>query len=128
MKIEAVKFVAPKTRVGNDQVLDLIRETSKNTFDGDLDTALRAVGFMLDSIGLKERYWMGEQRPLDLMLEAAEKAIVASGLDRNEIDVLIFCGIARGGIIGDADETIGDGAEFISEWISLIRSITGCGS
>lgn len=96
MKIEAVKFVAPETRVGNDQVLDLIRETSKDTFDGDLDTALRAVGFMLDSIGLKERYWMGEQRPLDLMLEAAEKAIAASGLDRNEIDVLIFCGIARG--------------------------------
>jgi hypothetical protein len=39
-----------------------------------------------------------------------------------------FCGIVREGIIGDADETIGDGTGFISEWISLIRSITGCGS
>jgi hypothetical protein len=39
-----------------------------------------------------------------------------------------FLGIVRGGIIGAADETIGAGAEFISEWNSWIRSITGCGS
>lgn len=96
MRIDSVKFVKPETKVTNADVIELIRETSKDEFEGDLDTALRSVDFMLESIGLKERYWMKEQRPLDLMIDAAEQAIADSDLEKDDIDVLIFCGIARG--------------------------------
>lgn len=96
MKIESVKFVHPDRKMTNEDVIELIREQSKDAFDGDLDTALRSVDFMLSSIGLEERYWMAEQKPLDLMVTAAEDAIAASGIDKKDIDLLIFCGIARG--------------------------------
>ncbi|SOH94998.1 3-oxoacyl-[acyl-carrier-protein] synthase III [Monaibacterium marinum] len=96
MKIEAVKFVHPETKMSNADVIDVVRQTSTETFDGDLDTALRSVEYMLNSIGVKQRYWMKDEKPLDLMIRAADAAIAESGIDRNDIDVLIFCGIARG--------------------------------
>ena len=76
--------------------MKLIEEQSKDRFDGDLDTALNAIKFMLDGTGIKERYWMKDQKPLDLMVEAAEQAFEESKYGKNDIDVVIFCGIARG--------------------------------
>ncbi len=96
MRIEAIKFVPPDHKMTNNDVIDLIRDTSKDVFDGDFDTALRSVEFMLDKIGLRERYWMKDQKPLDLMVQAAESAILEAGVEKKDIDVLIFCGITRG--------------------------------
>ena len=96
MKIEAVKFIRPEAKVKNADILKLIEEQSKDRFDGDLDTALNAIKFMLDGTGIKERYWMKDQKPLDLMVEAAEQAFEESKYGKNDIDVVIFCGIARG--------------------------------
>lgn len=96
MRIEGIDFVHPKTKMTNDDVVDLVRQHSENAFEGDLDVALRSVSFMLDNIGLKERYWMKEERPLDLMVRAAENAIAKSGIAKEDIELLVFCGISRG--------------------------------
>ncbi len=96
MKIASVKFVHPKKKMTNQDVVDLVREHSQHVFEGDIDTALNSVGYMLDSIGIKERYWFTDETPLQLMVEAAEAAFVEANIDRQDIDVLIFCGIARG--------------------------------
>ncbi|MCG7536685.1 hypothetical protein [Pseudoalteromonas sp. OOF1S-7] len=96
MKIESVKFVHPKKKVSNQDILDVVREHSAPVFDGDLDTALASIGYMLDSIGVQERYWFTNETPLELMVQAAEAAFEESRIDRQDIDVLIFCGIARG--------------------------------
>lgn len=96
MKIEAVKFVHPHSKLSNEDVIEKIRELSKDEFEGDLDTTLRSVEFMLESIGIKSRYWMQEEKPLDLMVRAGKDAIAASGIAPKDIELLIFCGISRG--------------------------------
>ncbi|MEL6678819.1 MAG: ketoacyl-ACP synthase III family protein [Pseudomonadota bacterium] len=96
MRIEGIDFRHPKTKMTNDDVVGLVRDHSEKQFEGDLDVAMRSVSFMLDNIGLKERYWMKDERPLDLMLQAAENAIAKSGIDKADIELLVFCGIARG--------------------------------
>lgn len=96
MKIESVKFVTPDKVVTNNDILNIIEDHSKDIFEGNFDTALNSISYMLDNIGCKNRYWMGDQKPLDLMVKAAEAAFDESGYSPGDIDVLIFCGIARG--------------------------------
>jgi 3-oxoacyl-[acyl-carrier-protein] synthase III len=96
MKIEAVKFVHPRKKMTNSDVIEIIRQESKDEFEEDLETALKSVGYMLESIGLRERYWMEDETPLELMIDAAQQAFEESGFSPEDIDVLIFCGIARG--------------------------------
>jgi 3-oxoacyl-[acyl-carrier-protein] synthase III len=96
MRIEAVKFVHPKTRMTNDDVIDVIRFHSKDVFNGDLERTLGSIKYMMDAIGLKSRYWMRDETPLELMARAAEEAMAEAGVDRKDIDLLVFCGIGRG--------------------------------
>lgn len=96
MRIEAIKFIHPKTVMTNDDVVDVVRQHSKDVFQGDLERALEAVKFMLDSTGLKKRYWMKEETPLELMRQAAEAAMAEAGIERDQIDLMVFCGIGRG--------------------------------
>jgi 3-oxoacyl-[acyl-carrier-protein] synthase III len=96
MKIEAVKFVHPKEKIRNSDVIEIIRQESKHEFDGDLETALNSISYMLNQIGLEQRYWMADETPIELMVEVAQGAFDESGYSPQDIDVLIFCGISRG--------------------------------
>ncbi|MEV3871798.1 3-oxoacyl-[acyl-carrier-protein] synthase III C-terminal domain-containing protein [Streptomyces sp. NPDC049906] len=97
MRIAAVSTALPSRRVTNDDVVDLVREHSEPHFEGDLDEALRRVNFWLSYSGSEERRWATEEeRPLDLLVRAAERALDDSGLARESIDVVIYTGIGRG--------------------------------
>lgn len=96
MRIEAIKFLHPKTEMSNDDVVQVIREHSRDVFQGDLERALEAIKFMLDGTGLKKRYWMKDETPLEMMRQAGEAAIADAGINKSDIDLLIFCGIGRG--------------------------------
>jgi 3-oxoacyl-[acyl-carrier-protein] synthase III len=89
--------------MSNDDVIAIVRQHSQAVFQGDLERALEAIKFMLESTGLKKRYWMAEETPLDLMCQAAEMAMAEAGVERDQIDLLVFCSVGRGFIEpGDA--------------------------
>ena len=55
MRIDAVKVAFPSRKLTNKDVVALVRQHSKATFEGDLDPALKKIGRLLDYSGAKER-------------------------------------------------------------------------
>jgi 3-oxoacyl-[acyl-carrier-protein] synthase III len=96
MNIESAKFVHPRSKMTNDDVVEVIREHSAPIFDGDLDRALDLIRQMLDGTSLKTRYWMKDESPLELMCQAAHAAMNEANVTAKDIDLLVFCGIGRG--------------------------------
>lgn len=96
MKIESVKFQTPSTYMDNAAVLEEVRSLSKDTFEGDLERTIDSMAFMLENIGSKGRYWMKDEKPIDLITRAAEAAIDEARVSKNDIDILLFAGIGRG--------------------------------
>lgn len=97
MHISSVKLALPSRRVTNDEILALVRHHSRETFSGDLFRALELIRRLLDHSGAKGRYWLAEgEAPLSLISQAAEEALVESGMDPEEIDLMIYAGVDRG--------------------------------
>jgi len=97
MRIAAVTAALPSQRVTNDDVLDLVREHSRAGFQGDLDAALRKINFWLAYSGSESRRWAAAgERPLDLLIDASERAIAEAGVPRESIDAVVYTGIGKG--------------------------------
>lgn len=96
MIIENVAASFPTRKVGNEEVVDLIRFHSKD-FEGDLSGTLRTVQDLLDQTGLIERHWQStSERPIGHLDEAVSSAIRGSGLQPADIDLFIYVGAGGG--------------------------------
>lgn len=97
MKIASISAALPSRLVSNDEVLDLIRLYSHEQFDGDLEAALRQIGFFLSYTGSDTRRWRAlNEQPIDLVTSAIRSACEKAGLLLKEVDLLIYTGIGRG--------------------------------
>lgn len=93
MIIENVAASFPARKVGNEEVVDMVRVLSKN-FEGDLSKMLRVVKTRLDRSGLVTRNWRGrDERPIDHVLLSVDSALNGTGLLPRDIDLLIYAGI-----------------------------------
>lgn len=96
MIIENVAASLPERRVGNEEVVDIIRFNSKN-FDGDLSKVLRVIKSRLERSGLLTRHWLGSaERPIDHVANAVQAALSASALRPADIEMLIYVGVGGG--------------------------------
>lgn len=86
----------PRRRVGNDEVVDLVRHHSSG-FEGDLDKMLRVVKTLLDRSGIVTRNWREpDERPIDHLASATQEALERPGFRPKEIDLLVYVGIGGG--------------------------------
>ncbi len=93
MIIENVAASLPERKVGNEEVVDLIRFNSKS-FSGDLSRTLRAVQFHLDRSGLIHRSWLSEgELPFNHVDRAVHDALKGTPLRPNDIELFIYVGI-----------------------------------
>lgn len=96
MIIENVAVSFPTRKVGNDEVVDMVRTLSKN-FEGDLSKMLRVVKTRLDRSGLVNRNWRERNElPIDHVLLSVDSALNGTGLRPQDIDLLIYVGIGGG--------------------------------
>lgn len=87
----------PSRVVSNEDVLELIEHHSRNTFTGDLPKTLRTIGRLLEKSGFKSRRWLAEgEHPIELMKATFDQALQQADMDKDEIDLLIYTGVARG--------------------------------
>lgn len=87
----------PSRVVSNEDVLELIERHSRNTFTGDLPKTLRTIGRLLEKSGFKSRRWLAEgEHPIELMKATFDQALQQADMDKHEIDLLIYTGVARG--------------------------------
>lgn len=97
MRIAGIAATLPSRVVTNQDVLELIEHHSKDTFNGDLPRTLRTIGRLLEKSGFKKRHWLAEgEHPIELMKATFDRALQQAGIDKEEIDLLIYTGVARG--------------------------------
>lgn len=96
MIIENVAASFPTKKVGNEEVVDLIRFHSKG-FAGDLSKTLRLINTLLDRSGLVTRHWQAPfERPIDHLSHAVTSALTGTSLQPADIDLFIYVGIGGG--------------------------------
>ena len=96
MIIKGIAASLPSRVVTNDDMIEMIREQSTE-FDGDLEQTLATTKRLLEKSGLQERRWCDRHElPIDHVAMAADKALAASYLQKNHIELLIFVGVGRG--------------------------------
>ena len=97
MRIVGIAATLPSRVVSNEDVLELIERHSRDSFTGDLPKTLRTIGRLLERSGFKSRRWLAEgEHPIELMKATFDRALQQAGMDKHEIDLLIYTGVGRG--------------------------------
>lgn len=97
MIIRGIGASLPDRCVGNEEVIDLIRQHSQKTFCGDLERLLAILLKLLQRTGLEQRRWCARhESPIDHVARAVRIAMQGSYLRLNQIELLIYVGVGRG--------------------------------
>lgn len=96
MKISGIAYAFPERVVSNQDIIQMVREGSESSFDGNLGRALQSVNIYLNHIGAKNRRWLGtEDKAFDYTERAVNEALSQANLERSDIDLLIYASIDR---------------------------------
>lgn len=97
MKIAGISGLLPSRLVTNQEVIDLIDQYSRNTFQGNLPKTLQTIRKLLDTSGIKTRHWLNKgEKPMQLMETAFDRALAQANISKAEIDLLLYPNVTRG--------------------------------
>jgi len=99
MRIESIAVKIPTKKVTNDTIMDMIEEHSPNVSKVTLKAYQRMVMHMLKKSGARDRYIRDltkNEKPSDFIREAIQEVLDNSGVDKKDIDLIIYCGIGKG--------------------------------
>jgi 3-oxoacyl-[acyl-carrier-protein] synthase III len=95
--LHSVKLALPTRKLTNEDIVDLVRLHSRDTYSADVDGLLDHIRAFLKFTGAKTRYLLADgETPLQLVSKAVKSALAESGYDKNDIDLLVHCGVDRG--------------------------------
>lgn len=96
MHVAGVAFAHPKRTVSNQEMLQIVAERSRDSFEGDLGVALQTIEHYLNYIGSQNRHWLSEGEQAFTHTERAiNEALSQAGLDKQDIDLLIHASVDK---------------------------------
>jgi acyl-CoA:acyl-CoA alkyltransferase len=97
MKIAGIAATLPSRIVTNDDILDLVRHHSKERFTGDLPKTLKIIDRLFEKSGIESRHWLAQdEQPMALLEDTFNRALAQANIGKEDIDLLIYTGVARG--------------------------------
>ncbi len=101
MKILAVEHAVPRKALSNEEVLKRVLSASKaNLATNELERTDQYLQGVFKTTGIESRHMTdGEERPIDLVTDAAKRALDVAGLAVSDLDFIIFGGVARGFLV-----------------------------
>jgi len=99
MKIESIAVQIPTKKVTNDTIMEMIEQHSPNVNKVTLKSYQRMVMHMLKKSGAKDRYirdMTKNEKPSQFIRAAIQEVFDKSGVKKDDIDLLIYCGIGKG--------------------------------
>ena len=96
MRLDGVALEMPARILTNEETIDLLAHYSKSSYKGDLKRALHTLLFLLEGSGAKAKRWIDGEKPIDLIENAARRALAEAQCTAKDIDLLIYTGIGRG--------------------------------
>ena len=98
MKISSIALKTPSRCVSNDEIIERIRQQNRQVPKSSLERYCRLVERLLAAAGAETRFIRDKdrgERAHDLLMAAVRSAIAGSGVGRDEIDLIIYCGVGR---------------------------------
>jgi 3-oxoacyl-[acyl-carrier-protein] synthase III len=101
MRIIATEHVVPRTTVSNADVIGRVADASRTCLTPDeIGRTKRYLNDLFEAAGSQTRQIAdGRERPIDLVVEAAERALAVAGVKAAELDFIIFGGVWRGFLV-----------------------------
>ncbi len=96
MVVAGIDCQIPSKKISNEDIIELVKYHSKASFSGKLSDLEILVNKFLVLTGIESRYWRNDEKPIDLLVTCVENALKMSGINRNEIDIVIYSSIDRG--------------------------------
>ena len=99
MKIQSISVKIPTWKLTNQVILDLIAKYSNGVSKHKLNTYQRIVEKLLKIGGSKVRYLRDKEKnekASDFVLGAMKEALEKASIDKDDIDLLIYCGVGKG--------------------------------
>jgi acyl-CoA:acyl-CoA alkyltransferase len=97
--IQSIALETPSLKLSNDDLLDRIREANCTEPDSEVSDYCKRVGGLLAKTGAQTRYVRDRKNgetALGLVVQAARLALDRAGCKASDIDLLIYCGVAKG--------------------------------
>lgn len=96
MHIQGISAVFPDRVVTNDDIIEMVRDQSKKTFQGDLEEALSSISYLLNYSGAKERRWLKPNEAFFPHVEkAVNQALTEARMTKEDIDTLILASVDK---------------------------------
>lgn len=101
MRILGIAHAVPETLLTNDEVIDRVSLRSRETLDRDgLIHVANHLGDLFEASGIQTRRMTdGREQPIELVVDATERALATAGVTAPELDFIIFGGVSRGFIV-----------------------------
>ena len=97
MKIIGLSGILPSRRVSNQDVINLVEEHSRHTFQDDLPKTLKTIGKLLEKSGSDTRHWLAaDEKPMQLMATAFDAALAQANISKADLDLLVYPNVTRG--------------------------------
>jgi acyl-CoA:acyl-CoA alkyltransferase len=97
MHLDSIKAAFPSRVVSNEEIIELVRRHSREAFEGDLPRALALIEKLLLVSGARSRRWLAEgETPIALVESAVTRALADAGIDKREVELLIYVGVGKG--------------------------------
>ncbi len=99
MRIESIGVSVPSRKVTNDDILSWLEEHSCGVSPMVIKTYQRMVRGLLSMAGSDTRYirdWNKKEKSCDFIIEAMKRALAKANLAKEDIGLLIYCGVGRG--------------------------------
>ncbi|MES0489315.1 MAG: 3-oxoacyl-[acyl-carrier-protein] synthase III C-terminal domain-containing protein [Leptospirales bacterium] len=99
MRIKSIAAEIPSRKVTNQDILDVIEEHSPEVTKLTLKSYQRLVRVLLKKAGAETRYFRDldkGEKAVDFIQRAIQKAIDQSGVKKEDIDLVIYCGVGKG--------------------------------
>lgn len=98
MRIAAIEHALPSKRITNELLLREVRRLNEGHLTPErLEAVESAIRRTLAGAGTEVRYHLDEhERPIDLAMQAGQRALAAAGIAPEDVDFLIYAGVARG--------------------------------
>lgn len=99
MKIQSIAFKVPSRKITNDDILSMIATNSNGVAKAKLHSYQKIVERLFKVNGSHVRYIRDKEKDESagqLTIDAMSEALESAGISKDQIDLLIYCGVGKG--------------------------------
>ena len=97
MRLTGIDCQIPSNKIFNEDIIEMVKFYSQPHFKGGLQRLETMTRRFLKLTGSNTRFWRGEkERPVDLLSQTVNRALRMAGIEKKNINMVIYSGIDRG--------------------------------